>query len=130
MSKTNFAIFLILTTVLTAVLSAFIFSKILFAPVPEAVSKVNQLESSKSSFLLYPDLQKFNNCASSNLVIKQEYEFSKIKFLLVGTEQMCSSYNWYTQILKVMPDNSLKLVEASCGSAAQEKIYESPQKKY
>ena len=83
---------------------------------------------------LFPDLQKFSNCnghpEGNKVVILKEFEFSSIKFLVIGDEKGCSTYNYYSKIVKVMPDNYLKLVEANCGFGAQEKIFESPNKKY
>ena len=124
------SIFAILIT-LILVISGVGFQKLFLGSVPDLVETTSIASSSKITDL-YPDLQNFNNCNSQDnkVIILKEFDFSTIKFLVIGNEKGCSTYNYYTNIVKVMPDKSLKVVEKGCGNSSQEKILESPNKKY
>jgi hypothetical protein len=125
MPKSIFVIFIISTFVT----SGFIFHR-LFLTHPNVINQTQVETSSSNLAALYPDLESFNDCRSGKLKIDKEFAFSSIKFIMVANEGSCSMYNYYSKILKVLPNNKLKLVEASCGSARQEDIKESPNKKY
>ena len=117
--------------ILILVLSGFVFQKLFLGSVQDSVEITNNTSSSKFADF-YPDLQNFNSCNSQDnkVIILKEFDFSTIKFLVIGNEKGCSTYNYYTNIVKAMPDKSLKVVEQGCGNSSQEKIFESPNKKY